>query len=131
MPLSACPLRSCNQPLGRNDFSETSEEHGKEANESTDDAQELSENSEDENISELEQAVQKMMGYSKAPDELCLPTIKRARSRSLHPLQHYQRCRQTQNCHYEKYLRRGRHLCQKLNHLPPPLLGDLGAEQWR
>jgi hypothetical protein len=31
------------------------------------DAQELSENSEDENISELEQAVQKMMGYSKAP----------------------------------------------------------------
>jgi hypothetical protein len=72
-----------------------------------------------------------MMGYSKAPDELCLPTVKRARSRSLHPLQHYQRCRQTQNCQYEKYLRRGRHLCQKLNHLPPPLLGDLGAEQWR
>src|SRR5215813_14174897 len=40
------------------------------------------------------------------------------------PCQHYQRCRQTQNCHCEKYHRGGRHLCQKLDHLP--LLGDLG-----
>ena len=40
------------------------------------------------------------------------------------PCQHYQGCRQTQNCHCEKYHRVGRHLCQKLDHLP--LLGDLG-----
>jgi len=40
------------------------------------------------------------------------------------PCQHYQRCRQTQNCHCEKYHRVGRHVCQKLDHLP--LLGDLG-----
>jgi hypothetical protein len=40
------------------------------------------------------------------------------------PSQHYQHCRQTQNCHCEKYHRVGRHLCQKLDHLP--LLGDLG-----
>src|SRR5262245_7085755 len=33
-----------------------------------------------------------------------------------HPSQHYQHCRQTQNCHCEKYLRVGRHLCQKLDH---------------
>jgi len=37
------------------------------------------------------------------------------------PSQRHQRCRQTQNCHYEKYFRLGRHLCQKLDHLPPPL----------
>jgi hypothetical protein len=40
------------------------------------------------------------------------------------PSQHYQHCRQTQNCHCEKYHRVGRHLCQKLDHLPPP--SDLG-----
>jgi len=40
------------------------------------------------------------------------------------PSQHYQHCRQTQNCHCEKYHRVGRHPCQKLDHLP--LLGDLG-----
>src|SRR5262249_50375439 len=32
----------------------------------------------------------------------------------------YQHCRQTQNCHCEKCHRVGRHLCQKLDHLPPP-----------
>jgi hypothetical protein len=36
------------------------------------------------------------------------------------PSQHYQHCRQTQNCHCEKYHRLGRHLCQKFDHLRPP-----------
>src|SRR5262249_15610683 len=30
--------------------------------------------------------------------------------------QHYQRCRQTQNCHCKKYFRVSRHLRQKLDH---------------
>ena len=34
------------------------------------------------------------------------------------PSQRYQHCRQTQNCHCKKYLRVGRHLCHKLDHLP-------------
>jgi hypothetical protein len=33
------------------------------------------------------------------------------------PFQHYQHCRQTKNCHCEKYFRVGRHVCQKLGHL--------------
>jgi hypothetical protein len=41
------------------------------------------------------------------------------------PFQPYQRCSKTQNCRCDKYHRVGRHLCQKLDHLP--LLGDLGS----
>jgi hypothetical protein len=37
------------------------------------------------------------------------------------PSQHYQHCRQTQNCHCKKYLRVARHLCQKLDHPPARL----------
>src|SRR5436190_9620064 len=37
------------------------------------------------------------------------------------PSQHYQRCRQSQNCHCDKYFRVGRHVCQKLGHLLSPL----------
>src|SRR5262249_12110550 len=33
---------------------------------------------------------------------------------------HYQHCRQTQNCHCEKYHRVGRHMCQKFDHLSLP-----------
>jgi hypothetical protein len=43
------------------------------------------------------------------------------------PSQHYQHCRQTKNCHCEKYHRVGRHVCQKLDHLP--LLADFSNHQ--
>jgi hypothetical protein len=36
------------------------------------------------------------------------------------PSQHYQHCRQSQNCHCEKYFRVGRHQCQKIDHLALP-----------
>jgi ATP dependent DNA ligase domain len=50
-------------------------------------------------------------GEAVACDGDGMPSFDRLR----YPPQHYQRCRQTQNCHREQYHRAGRHLCQKIN----------------